>query len=392
MITIDERQIHLQASLTDKQDAIRQAGQLLVNSDCIEAGYIDSMLERELVANTYLGNGIAIPHGLPKDRDLIKRTGISVVQIPAGTPWNPGETARLIVGIAAKSDEHIEVLQRLTRVLGDKNQVDRLTQTKDPRDIIEALTGERPSAPSAGKDTSDYPQFFDAVVINKTGLHARPAAVFMNLAKKFRSSIKVRNGNQVGDGKRLISLLQVGAERGANIRVSAEGPDAADALDALQKALAEGLGDEPEEQPAATSGNDSYNWVPRQASSTISGVSASGGLAIGPTRQYMQQAVVVEDRAGDSTVEGNRFQNALDAAQAELEKLHEEVKARLGSAKAAIFAVHSEFINDSALIQQTVMLIYQGHSAAWSWQQAINERVNQLQKLDDPILAGRAVD
>src|SRR5450432_3731923 len=132
MITIDERQIRLQAALTNKQDAIRLAGQLLVNSDCIEAGYIDSMLGRELVANTYLGNGIAIPHGLPKDRDLIKRTGISVVQIPAGTPWNPGETARLIVGIAAKSDEHIEILRRLTRVLGDKEQVARLTQTTDP--------------------------------------------------------------------------------------------------------------------------------------------------------------------------------------------------------------------------------------------------------------------
>src|SRR5207248_4623456 len=79
-------------------------------------------------------------------------------------------------------------------------------------------------------------------------------------------------------------------------------------------------------------------------------------------------------------------------AQTELDRLHEEVKTRLGSGKAAIFRVHAEFLNDAALVMQTVSLIYQGHSAAWAWQQAINERVRQMQQLDDPIIAGRAVD
>lgn len=145
MITIDARQIRLQAHAASKQDAIRQVGQLLVDSGCIDAAYIASMLSREEVANTYLGNGITIPHGLPKDCHLVKWTGIAVVQVPGGVMWNPGETARLIVGIAAASDEHIEVLRRLTRVLADKEQVARLTQTAEPRDIVEALTGERPT-------------------------------------------------------------------------------------------------------------------------------------------------------------------------------------------------------------------------------------------------------
>jgi phosphocarrier protein FPr len=90
MITIEERQIRLQTDAKSKQEAIRLVGQLLVNSGCIEAGYVTSMLGREQVANTYLGNGIAIPHGLSKDRDLIKRTGVAVVQVPAGVTWNPG--------------------------------------------------------------------------------------------------------------------------------------------------------------------------------------------------------------------------------------------------------------------------------------------------------------
>jgi multiphosphoryl transfer protein len=395
MITIDERLIRVQARAADKQEAIRQAGQLLVDSGYIEAGYIASMLEREEVANTYLGNGISIPHGVPKDRDLIKQTGIAVVQVPDGVTWNPGETARLVVGIAAKSDEHIEVLRRLTRVLGDQEQVNRLVQTRDPRDIIEALTGERPAQAPAAATVSDYANYFDAVILNKTGLHARPAATFVDLAKRYQADIRVRNGEAVANGKSLISLLQLGAEHGAAVRVSAQGEDSAAALDALQGAIAVGLGDEPEEQlPPPPAGDGTHGWVAHAAAATIVGLPASGGLAIGPVRQYAQKsAILVTDQpAGDPSSEGDRLQQALNAAQSELDSLHEEVKTRLGSGKAAIFRVHGEFLNDDALIMQTVALIYQGHSAAWAWQHVINERVSQMQKLDDPILAGRAVD
>src|SRR5437867_1827540 len=140
VITIDANQVRLRAKVSNKQDAIRQVGQLMVESGCINVGYVASMLGREKVANTYIGNGIAIPHGLPKDRHLIKRTAIAVVQIPTGVTWNRGETVHLVVGIAAASDEHIEVLKRLTCVLGDKEQVNRLTQAADSREIIEALT------------------------------------------------------------------------------------------------------------------------------------------------------------------------------------------------------------------------------------------------------------
>lgn len=395
MITINERQILLQARAEDKQAAIFQAGQLLVESGCIEAGYIASMLNREKVANTYLGNGISIPHGMPADRDLIKQTGISVVQFPVGVSWNPGDTAHLIVGIAAKSDEHIEVLKRLTRVLGNKAEVDRLVQTTDPRDIIEALTGERPSAPVNQAELTDYPDYFDAAIQNKTGLHARPAANFVTLAKRFQADIKVRHGDRAANGKSLLELLQLGVEHGMSIRVSAQGPDATSALAALRSEIATGLGDEPEEQSAQAAASSTIAqqmWTPQAVGQTITGIPASGGLAIGPTRQFTQRLITVTDHASDPMDEGNVLQNALDAARGELERLHDEVKTRLGSGRAAIFQVHAEFLNDSALVMQTVKLIYQGHSAAWSWQQVINERVAQIQKLDDPVLAGRAVD
>jgi phosphotransferase system HPr (HPr) family protein len=244
MITLDKRHILLNASAADKQGAIRQVGQLLVDSGNIEAGYITSMFNREKVANTYLGNGIAIPHGLPEDRELIHQTGIAVVQLPAGITWNPGETVRLVVGIAAKSDEHIDVLRRLTRVLGDQEQVARLECTSDPGDIIAALTGERPAPPASQEREADYAAYFDAVILNKTGFHARPAASFVTLAKSFQSDIKVRYRDQVANGKSLVSLLKLGAVHGVTVRVSAQGSDAQAALEALRTAIASGLGDE----------------------------------------------------------------------------------------------------------------------------------------------------
>jgi multiphosphoryl transfer protein len=388
MIQLAQSQIQLNGQPADKEAAIRQVGQLLVDNGNILPGYVNSMLGREKAANTYLGNGISIPHGLPEDRELINETGIAVLQIPGGVPWNEGETVHLAVGIAAKSDEHIEVLRRLTRVLGDKELVAGLTQTADPADIIEALTGERP--PPAAPQLPDFDHSVDMVIRNKTGLHARPATHFVDLARQFQADIRVRHGQETADGKSMMSLLQLGVERGAAIRISAQGADAGEALAALETAVAAGLGDE-EEEAAPVVGGD-HDWEPISVGTAIEGISAANGLVIGAVRQHTVQKLVVTEEPGDPVVEGEKFQKAISAAQADLDALYEEVKTRFGSGKAAIFRAHSEFLNDPGLIQATVRDIFNGSSAAWAWQQQINERVAQIQKLDDPVLAGRAVD
>lgn len=114
MIELTPKNIQLHARAKNKDEAIREAGRVLVDSGNIAPGYVESMLGREQQANTYLGNGIAIPHGMQKDRELIHRTGVSVVQFPEGVAWNPGQTVRLVVGIAARSDEHLGILAALT--------------------------------------------------------------------------------------------------------------------------------------------------------------------------------------------------------------------------------------------------------------------------------------
>ncbi len=388
MITVDRQHVRLNATPASKEEAIRQVGQVLVAAGNIAPGYVESMLARESVANTYLGNGIAIPHGQPEQRHLIHTTGIAVLQVPQGVPWNGNERATLVVGIAARSDEHIAVLRRLTRVLGDAALVTTLATTNDAAEIIAALTGERPADPSPA--ISDYAQYFDATIPNPTGLHARPATAFVDIAREYRAAVRVRRGSDVADGKSLMALLQLGAEHGAQVRVSAEGPDAEAALRALQQGMLSGLGegeDHAEVRPVADHG-----WVPQHAGTVITGISAADGLAIGVIRQHARAELTIQDTSEGTEREGDRLQAALNTAQDELEQVYAEVKGRLGASKAAIFRAHAEFVQDAELVQETVSGIFDGQSAARAWNDAIARRVTQMQRLDDPVLAGRAVD
>lgn len=135
--------IKVGATAVSKTDAIRQAGELLVNSGCVEPGYVDGMLAREETMSTYLGNGVAIPHGQYDNRDQIRQTGISVLQLPQGVEWEDGERAYLVIGIAASSDEHVGVLANLAEVIEDEEITNQLIHTTDPALILAELGKEQ---------------------------------------------------------------------------------------------------------------------------------------------------------------------------------------------------------------------------------------------------------
>ena len=393
---LERSNVQLHARVADKAEAIRMAGALLVESQYMKPGYIESMMGREKVANTYLGNGIAIPHGLPKDRDMILRTGIAVLQVPDGVEWNRGEIVNLVVAIAAKSDEHIGILQNLTGVVTDEAVARQLATTSDPNDIIDTLTGRRPQRAAAGGGAGwlgDFPAYVDLAVRNPTGLHARPATAFVSLAKEFQADVRVRQGERVVNGKSLASLLQLGAEGGSIIRVMAQGPDEAAALKALQEAVESGLGEE-EEAAAEAGAAPAYEWEPEPgaAAAAIPGVPASPGLAIGPLRHYKRTKIVVEATARDPDLETTRLMQAIEAARVQLKELYQEVKARSGAGKASIFLAHAEFLDDPDLVNAVVNRINEGASAGYAWQQIIEQRVADLKKVDDPLIAERAVD
>lgn len=386
---LDRENIRIGSTAASKAEAIREAGTLLTQSHYIKTGYVNSMMEREKVANTFLGNGIAIPHGLPKDRDEILRTGIAVVQIPKGVEWNRGEIVYLVVGIAARSDEHIEVLSNLTTLLGDEALIRQLSATPDPNDIIMSLTNAAAAQPAAAlPQLPDFPMAIEAVIEGKLGLHARPATMFVEVAKRFAADVHVRYGEKVVNGKSLNSLLQLGVKGGTAVRVMAQGDDAEAALNALQEAIAQGLGEEEETQAEVVE----HGWTPQYVGETIPGIPASPGLAIGQIRYFKHRKIVVETTAKDPQAEEKRLHEAIASAQAELEQLYEEVKERSGAGKASIFRAHAEFLADPDLVNETLAYLRKGHSAGWAWQETIQMQVAALQSVADPLLSARATD
>lgn len=136
--------IKLQATATDKLDAIRQAGALLVESGCVEPAYVDGMLAREASMSTYLGNGVAIPHGMFENIADIKQSGICVLQLPDGVLWDEedDEMAYLVVGIAANSEGHVGILMNLAEVIEEEETADLLAKTPDADVILSYLNRE----------------------------------------------------------------------------------------------------------------------------------------------------------------------------------------------------------------------------------------------------------
>lgn len=393
MIQFDERSIVLGAQAAGKNQAIELVADVLARLGHIEPEYAQSMIRRESVANTFLGNGIAIPHGLPENRDRIKKTGVAVLQVPEGLTWNPGETVYLVVGIAAKSDEHITILTNLTHVLDDPETAERLAVTKDPAEIVAALKGGEAAKarPAPALDLTGFDLAVDVTITGAHGLHARPATFFADVAKNYDAEILVEYDGRAANGKSLASLLKLGVTAGKKIRLHAKGSQAQAALADLKVAVESGLGDEDEDK-AATVSRAEHCWTPKNVGSAIPGITASPGLAIGPVWQYVHRRIVVEANAKDPAYETRALQQAIVAAKQNLRNLYEEVRARSGDYKAAIFRAHEAFLDDPELRAETEELIRKGKSAGFAWRQIIEARVHTLEQHDDPVLAGRAMD
>ncbi|MGG8469183.1 fused PTS fructose transporter subunit IIA/HPr protein [Rahnella sp. PAMC25617] len=146
MFQLSQQDIHLGAAASDKQEAIRQVAAALTQAGRVSEGYVDGMLARELQTSTYLGNGIAIPHGTTDTRDLVLDTGVQVFQFPQGITWGEGQTAYVVIGIAARSDEHLGLLRQLTHVLSDDSVADRLAKTDSAEELRSLLMGEKNAA------------------------------------------------------------------------------------------------------------------------------------------------------------------------------------------------------------------------------------------------------
>ncbi|WP_313808756.1 phosphoenolpyruvate--protein phosphotransferase [Sphingobium sp.] len=385
-----EELIRIDAHASSKEDAILQAGQLLVAAGCVAPGYEQSMVRREAVANTYLGSGVAIPHGLGEDKGLVRRDGIVVLQLREGIEWNPGQRAHLVVGIAASSDSHIAILRRLTRLIQDEARLQTLLATDDPAVIAAAL--DQDTTPSETRPpASDLAESVAWTVDYPAGLHARPASVWSEAAKAGATPIRIRHGDDMADPRSLVSLLQLGLKAGDRISISAGARPALDqflrtvtGLTAREKADAARAA---EKAKAPVRG-----WKPVGAPTMIAGVAASPGLAIGPVHLLAAAELDVPDQPVDLVTGGALLNDALVRTKAQMKALIDDTTRRLGAADAAIFAAQAGLLDDTDLITLTCQLMVEGHGVAWSWHRAIDRMAGQLSALGNPVLAARAAD
>ncbi|EHQ0404057.1 fused PTS fructose transporter subunit IIA/HPr protein [Salmonella enterica subsp. enterica serovar Alachua] len=145
MFQLSVQDIHPGEQAGNKEETIRQIAAALAQAGNVAGGYVDGMLAREQQTSTFLGNGIAIPHGTTDTRDQVLKTGVQVFQFPQGVTWGEGQVAYVAIGIAASSDEHLGLLRQLTHVLSDDSVAEQLKSATTAEELRALLMGEKQS-------------------------------------------------------------------------------------------------------------------------------------------------------------------------------------------------------------------------------------------------------
>jgi mannitol PTS system EIIA component len=133
--------IVLNKVLTNKEEAIRFTGQILVDRGYVETAYIEKMLEREEMASTFMGNFVAIPHGTDDAKTEVKNSGLAIIQVPEGVDFGDGNIVKLIIGIAGKGDEHLEILSNIAIVVSEEENVEKIVSASTAEEVLSFFEG-----------------------------------------------------------------------------------------------------------------------------------------------------------------------------------------------------------------------------------------------------------
>ncbi|MDR2461518.1 MAG: phosphoenolpyruvate--protein phosphotransferase [Deltaproteobacteria bacterium] len=257
-------------------------------------------------------------------------------------------------------------------------------------EVLEVLLKE---APTETKASTDFALSSDPIVIlNPSGLHARPSAVLVNHAKQYKSNITIQKEDGTkGNAKSVVSLMGLEIKSHDRVIIHAEGEDAKEAIETLAPLLASGLGEnihgvpsqEPQLKPEKKVSEDP---------NVLLGVSASPGQAIGKIFQLRYQEIAVVKKGKGPEEENKQLKEAIIAAREELKELQQSMRLKAEAGKAAIFSAHEELLEDPALLSDATNGINAGESAAYAWQKAFSAQADKLSKLNNELLAGRAND
>ncbi|WP_183244320.1 PTS sugar transporter subunit IIA [Anoxybacillus mongoliensis] len=136
---LKKENIVLGADVKTKEEAIQLAGRILVERGYVEESYIDKMFEREALTSTYMGNFVAIPHGTEEAKKLVKQAGLSIVQVPNGVDFGGGNIVKVLIGIAGKDNEHLEILSKVAIVCSEEENIQKMIKATTEDEILSLL-------------------------------------------------------------------------------------------------------------------------------------------------------------------------------------------------------------------------------------------------------------
>ncbi|ANS74086.1 PTS mannitol transporter subunit IIA [Paenibacillus yonginensis] len=141
MSILSKEKILLSAAAKDKYEAIRIAGELLVKAGHVEPAYVDRMIDRENIVSTYMGNGLAIPHGTKEGKDLIHSTGLSIVRFPDGVDFDGDEPAFVVIGIAGAGGDHMQILTNVAMIFSEDESLEQVMNAPTEEAIMAIFEG-----------------------------------------------------------------------------------------------------------------------------------------------------------------------------------------------------------------------------------------------------------
>ncbi len=390
-LTVSPEQILLNAEVANKAEVLGLISENLSSLGLVSGNYLDALTGREEKVSTYLINGVAIPHGVNEAKDQVIKTGVFIVQAPEGVVWNDkGDVARLIVGIAARGKDHLKLLERLTTVVMDETTAGQLATTTNKSDILDALNAEKQGVP---EQLEDYAITAEATVVDTEGMHARPASLISERAATFSGTdIRIRNDKKTANPKSMATLLTMGATLGDVLTISAQGPEAEQAVQALAEMINHGLDNEEEQANASYNPLSVLSALPDvQCRLTLRGSAASPGITMAPAFRLHARKMKFEENAQDPGAEARRFSEALTEAAGQLDKLKARLQSRAPN-EAAILHAQKQLLQDELVLTDSEKFIVNGKTAAWAFHQAIEKQVESLKKVDNERLRARIAD
>lgn len=128
--------IVLKQAFSNKEEAIKFTGQILVDKGYVDQDYVEKMLEREELSSTFMGNFVAIPHGTDDAKKSVNTSGLAIVQVPDGVDFGGGNIVKVLIGIAGKDGAHLDILSQIAIVCSEVENVEKIVHAQSAEEIL----------------------------------------------------------------------------------------------------------------------------------------------------------------------------------------------------------------------------------------------------------------